>query len=214
MAYRPKESEEKIAKRKRTGHLIGTLLKGIGATLRYRTDDPFHAMDTLPESACIFVFWHSQVAASPLWYRHCLPLSRRMAGLMSASGDGEMLAAAFRVFDIIAVRGSTSRGGVEALRVLSKVLEDGYDVAVTPDGPRGPRREFRPGVIKLARLSKRPLYPIRLSFTPCIRLRTWDRFELPLPFGECRLRFGEPIQVTDAISDEDVAARLVEGMGE
>jgi lysophospholipid acyltransferase (LPLAT)-like uncharacterized protein len=82
-----------------------------------------------------------------------------------------------------AVRGSSSRRGAVALLELSGKIEDGYDVIVTPDGPRGPRYQLGPGVIFLAEKTGAPIMPIEIQYSRAIRLGTWDRFEIPLPFS-------------------------------
>jgi lysophospholipid acyltransferase (LPLAT)-like uncharacterized protein len=106
------------------------------------------------------------------------------------------------------VRGSSSRGGAEALRTLARSLADGVSVMVVPDGPRGPREIVKPGVVTLAALSGAAIVPVALGASAEWRLRSWDRFRIPRPFARCVMRFAEPIAVArDADRDMREAAR-------
>jgi lysophospholipid acyltransferase (LPLAT)-like uncharacterized protein len=186
----------------------------VGATLRFSQEDPLGVIDQETHPV-IYSFWHHCLAASPLWYaRELRPRGLRMAGLISASGDGEVLAAAMGVFGIDAVRGSRSRGGTEALRELLHALERGSDVAVTPDGPRGPRHVLQPGLLQLAKLSGRPIVPVRFIMRPVWRMKTWDRFEFPLPFGRCHLEVHPPVRVERYADEMEFAEVLAKAMGE
>ncbi len=213
MPIGPKESSNRIARRRRDGARLGHALRALGATLRYQPCSPPVPFPAFP-SPVIFVLWHQYLASAPLWYGRIFPPGRRNTALVSASGDGELLAAALRVFQIDAVRGSRSRGGAEALRVLLRALESGSDITVTPDGPRGPRHVLQPGIFTLAKLSGAPLVPARIESAWCARLRTWDRFELPLPFSRTTLRFGGIRTFGPGVSDADIAAWLQPALGD
>ena len=133
-------------------------------------------------------FWHSRIALSPA----CWPLDRAqpVKALISLSPDGQFLARAVALQGIPAVRGSSAnkdkaasaKGGSQALRDGLRQLKIG-GLAITPDGPRGPAREMAEGLPLLAKLSKSPVLFIGLSCSPAIRLNSWDRAVLPLPFG-------------------------------
>ena len=112
-------------------------------------------------------------------------------------------------FGLATVRGSSSREGAGALRALVAVVRAGGDVAVVPDGPRGPRHQLQPGVVTLAALTDAPIVPMAFSARPARRLRSWDEQLIPLPFARSALVFGEPISVPrDA--DRERAAKDVE----
>ena len=211
MAKRPKESEARIARRRREGRIAASLLKAIGLTLRYRLVDPHDVFGSLPHPH-IYSLWHNRLACSPIWYRRLVPRPQRAMGLISASGDGEVLASVMAAFGIDAARGSSSRGGTEAMVKLLRALEQGSDVTVTPDGPRGPCYRIQPGVVYLARISGRPIIPVRIELGWKIELGTWDRFQVPLPFSQCVLRVGQPIQAATDADDAEVTARLEAAM--
>ena len=133
-------------------------------------------------------FWHSRIGLSPA----CWPLDRAQPAkaLISLSPDGQFIARAVARQGFPAIRGSSSnkdkadraKGGSQALRDGLRQLKSGA-LAITPDGPRGPMREMAEGMPLLAKLSKAPVLFIGLSCNPAIRLRSWDRALLPLPFG-------------------------------
>ena len=104
------------------------------------------------------------------------------------------------------VRGSSSRGGIGAFRKVVRLLKEGWDTGITPDGPRGPRCRVQPGVIELARVSGAPILPVTFAARYRFVFNSWDRFVLPLPFSPVVVIFGKPLRVGP---DDDVeAARL------
>jgi lysophospholipid acyltransferase (LPLAT)-like uncharacterized protein len=213
VAQRPKESERRIARRRRDGRLIAALLKAIGWTLRFERWDPHRVFDSLPHPH-IYALWHNRLACSPIWYRRLVPPPQRHMGLISASGDGEVLATVMAAFGIDAARGSSSRGGTEATVKLLRALAEGSDVTVTPDGPRGPCYRVQAGVVHLARLSGRPIIPARIELGWKIELGPWDRFQVPLPFSRCVLRVGRPIDVSPDADEAEIIRRLEEAMSD
>jgi lysophospholipid acyltransferase (LPLAT)-like uncharacterized protein len=121
---------------------------------------------------------------------------RKLAALVSASKDGALLAAVLGRFGVEQVRGSSSRRGPQALLELSSHAKRGYDLAVTPDGPRGPRYIVQNGVIALAQVTGLPIIPVTCNTQRKICLKSWDGFQIPLPFSRCELILNEPIFVS------------------
>lgn len=138
----------------------------------------------------IISFWHDQLLMMVMGYSG--PGGRI---LISASKDGELIARTMRWFGHDAVRGSSSRGGKAALREMMQLAEQPYDLVFTPDGPRGPRHEIKPGVIQLARVSGRPIIPVTFVCSRGHRFASWDRFLLPFPFARGVYCYGEPLYV-------------------
>jgi lysophospholipid acyltransferase (LPLAT)-like uncharacterized protein len=128
---------------------------------------------------------------------------------VSRSKDGEWTARLFTKLGAETVRGSTSRGGATALRGLVRAAKEGKDLAITPDGPRGPAERVQPGAVALARLSGRPLLPVAFACRPCLRAGSWDRMIVPLPFGRGLFEYGEALWVPrDADAEASEKARL------
>lgn len=146
----------------------------------------------------IFCSWHNRLGLSmTIWRRFSRGQIRSsgLVALISASHDGGVLARALRYFNVEAVRGSSSRRGPQALLELSSYTERGYSVAITPDGPRGPCYSIRDGIIALGQISGLPILPVSTYVRRKITLKSWDRFQVPLPFARCEIRIGLPVLV-------------------
>ena len=128
--------------------------------------------------------------------------------LTSASGDGAIIAAVMESFGLQSVRGSSSRRGASALLGLAGALEQGRDLGVTPDGPRGPLYQLGPGVVFLARQTGAPIQPIRVEFSRALRLKSWDRFMIPLPFARARVIYDALISVAPEADPEAERIRI------
>jgi len=154
----------------------------------------------------IFCVWHNRLALSMVAYTQ---FAKRfwpgagLAAMISASKDGGLLAAVLKKFGIEAVRGSSSRRGRQALLESTTWLEKGFHIAITPDGPRGPMYRVQDGVIALAQVTGAPIVPVSARIRGKIHLRSWDRFQIPLPFAQCEMRFSKPVSVPREISEEE-----------
>lgn len=194
--------------------LISRTIVCVGASMRWQLHAPDDALDVARRGRCLFVTWHNRLALSLLIYRRYLqPLQpkRRMAAMVSASRDGALLAQILEWFDAQPVRGSTSRRGPQALRELVGWAARGLDLAITPDGPRGPPYQVQNGVVALAQLTGLPLLPIGYRLHRKIQARSWDRFQLPIPFGRVEVVFGKPLRVprqADAAERESLRRQL------
>jgi lysophospholipid acyltransferase (LPLAT)-like uncharacterized protein len=154
----------------------------------------------------ILAFWHRHLLLMPYAYR-----GRRISVLISRSRDGELIARTVARFGIDASRGSSgppAKGGMAGLRELLRKGRHGYDLAFTPDGPRGPLGVVQPGVILAAAASGFPVQPVAIAASRARRLRSWDRFLVPLPFAEVHLVYGEPLSVPRRGGLEDAAQEL------
>ena len=152
----------------------------------------------------IVAFWHETMALGG-----CRFGGYNFHTLTSYSFDGEMAARVVRWFRIEAIRGSSSRGGHEALQQLEKALKLVPCVGFTLDGPRGPRRVAKPGIAILAGRTATPVLPLAFALRKSWRLRSWDRFPIPKPFGKIICAIGDPIHPPPDDSPEAVEkARL------
>lgn len=168
-------------------------------TLRLRVHDPHGVSDaTQRDFPVLYAFWHGQML--PLLYQH---RNQGAVVIVSEHGDGEIVAGILNRYGYGLARGSTTRGGSRALRqALRTVGAERRDLAITPDGPRGPRHEVTPGVITAARLGSLPVVPIGVGCTRAWRLNSWDVFEVPKPFSEVHLVYGRPIPPPTRDSNE------------
>ena len=185
------------------GTLAGWTMKLLAATLRFEIRDLAGIGNkNAPMPPVIYVLWHNRFfCVPPAWNRICYGHGKTVA-LTSASHDGDMVARAMAVFGLGSVRGSSSRRGVAALVGLNRALQEGLDICVTPDGPRGPRYQLQPGIIKLAESTGAPIIPIHVRFSSAWRLKTWDRFVIPKPFSRVQVTFAEPITLTRGMDAE------------
>jgi lysophospholipid acyltransferase (LPLAT)-like uncharacterized protein len=184
------------------------ILRLLFLTLRLELDDRAGLSKNFPRSPVIFCFWHNRILGITLTFiRHYPGKARKgVTVLTSASRDGEVLAQLVGEFGMSAVRGSSSRRGSRALLELVDQVENGSDIAITPDGPRGPRYLLGPGVVSLAQLTATPIVPMHAKFSRCFRLKSWDGFIIPLPFSKVWVTVDDYIRVPRELSDEDFEA--------
>lgn len=155
----------------------------------------------------ILSFWHDQLLLMVTGYRGA---GARI--LISPSQDGELIARTMGYFGQGAVRGSSSRGGRAAFKELLHLAAEPYDLVFTPDGPKGPRHQLKPGVAQLARLSGRPVIPMAFACSRGHRFASWDRFLLPYPFARGVFAFGEPLYCAKGDDPEAFAQQLQAAM--
>ncbi len=150
-----------------------------------------------------YAFWHNRQIVLPLLRRndciHCL---------ISSSRDGEYIARVAKLFNKEAIRGSTTRGGFEAMKQMMRILRRRGIVAITPDGPLGPPHEVQPGIIQMSRAIGSPIVPLAFGANRKKVFASWDRFNLPYPFSRIVLIFGRPLYVQALESDKTACQRL------
>jgi lysophospholipid acyltransferase (LPLAT)-like uncharacterized protein len=171
--------------RERLLAVVGSLIaRAIFATLRVRIVDHAGLTRTSPDFPIIFTFWHNRILAITIGHVRGYPRSRKgVAVLTSPSRDGEILAQLMDCFHMGAIRGSSSRRGSRALHECVDWLNSGGDLAVTPDGPKGPRYRLGPGLILLAQKTNARILPMHVKFSAAHELKSWDGFRIPLPFS-------------------------------
>lgn len=177
------------------------MLRLLGMTLRVRYEGEINKIKDWPRPV-IFVLWHNRISVSPYLWRKMFP-KRKCVVLTSASKDGALLASAVGVFGVGAVHGSSSRRAAAALVGLMRAAKDGNDLVFTPDGPRGPRYELQPGVIKVAQSTGLLVQPWTIDYLSCWTLKTWDRFRIPKPFSKVVIRFFEPTEIPRRLDDDE-----------
>jgi lysophospholipid acyltransferase (LPLAT)-like uncharacterized protein len=205
-------------------NLMAGYLRLVYATLRWTREGQAHAQGVWAagvrdKTGAILAFWHSRVpVAPPTWPQG--PDKPEIRVLISQSRDGEFIARSVGKLGFPAIRGSSikktdtakNKGGEQAFRDMVKWVRDGGAMAITPDGPRGPVEEMQKGALALARMTGAPVLFVGVAIKPCIRLGTWDRTIIPLPFAKAAMVWDEPA-VISRDDDPDVlvqawAARL------
>lgn len=190
------------------------MIRLLGRTIRVQVEDRCGVTQDTPKGPLIWLFWHNRVFLMPYLQQKVCP-QRRGRVLTSSSRDGEIIARIMRRFGHGAVRGSSNKRPAAALREMVRMLGHGDDIAITPDGPRGPRYQLQQGAVKLAQLSGCPLMCVHVTYTRAWRLKTWDQFVIPKPFTSARLTFDALVHVPRTLSDteaESIRASLEASM--
>ena len=186
---------------------LSVLLRIWGATLRFKITPENLLLISKSDIPTVVIIWHNWLfVASEIIRRY--RYHRLMYGLISASGDGAWLTAFLSFAGLKAIRGSSSYRAVTATRELVNQITSGNDIAITPDGPRGPRYQFKPGAALVARQAKSPVLLITGKFHNAWRIKSWDRFYLPKPFSvvEFQCRYFE--NLPEMNSNEEAAEFL------
>jgi lysophospholipid acyltransferase (LPLAT)-like uncharacterized protein len=138
------------------------------------------------------------------WYLH---RNKRYSCLVSMSRDGDILAEILTLWRYRVIRGSSSRGGKEARRIMEDEVRSGNVLVMTPDGPRGPRIEMKMGAVRTAQKTGAPLLPVRFFVRRSFILKSWDRFEIPAPFARITVRYLEPQLIDRALEGSTLTER-------
>lgn len=167
-------------------------MRWVHRSLRIRHVGREHVEACLARSERVIVaFWHGQLLLMPFVYP-----GQPVAILISQHRDGEYIARMAVLLGFQVIRGSATRGGTQALRELMEALRGGRHVVITPDGPKGPRRQAKPGAVELARLSGMPILPVAFAAARAwVLRRSWDQFFVPRPGSPAAYVWGEPIRV-------------------
>ncbi len=171
--------------------LYALVLRFLALTIRKETLFPEIAGNFWDRGQNVIIaFWHQRLLMMPF-----LPHRGRVGMLISQHRDGEFIARAVKFFGIDSIRGSSTRGGLSALRGMVRFFREGGNLAITPDGPQGPRHIVQIGVIELARRTGAPILPVTYAATRRKIFSSWDGFHLPYPFSKVAYLWGEPIFV-------------------
>lgn len=181
------------------GLITSGFLRALGATWRIETLGHDPQLPGTGGPAHLAALFHESMLPSAWLYR-----DRRYSVAVSRSRDGDLIRATLLALGYAEpARGSSSRGGSAALRQMVRLVANGTTASVLVDGPRGPARVAKTGIVSLARMTGRPIQPVAFSARPAIRLSSWDQSLVPFPFARVVVAYGEPIAVEeDAARDE------------
>jgi lysophospholipid acyltransferase (LPLAT)-like uncharacterized protein len=160
------------------------------------------------------VYWHQHMVFGAKAVLDLRPDGLKAGFLISPSIDGTAPAMLVEKVGGVVIRGSSTHTGARALRdFYETIVKQQVSPAITPDGPQGPLHEFKPGAIMLSQITGRPVLPIAVAHSRCYTFRTWDAFEVPLPFSRIAIVYGEPVKVAramDAAALGDWQARMAD----
>lgn len=176
-----------------------SFIRLLGPTLRIAVSYEEGAQKTLDERPRVASFWHECMIPATYLFR-----DMGIRVMSSYSYDGEYMGRIIRKFGFVAVKGSSSRNPVKALLGLRRALDDGWTVAFTLDGPRGPRRRVKPGPAGLASSASVPMTSFHAAVEKAWVLKSWDRMMIPKPFSRVLVRVGKLIPVPPEATDEDL----------
>lgn len=177
------------------------LILGLGKSLAIKVKGRNQVRKLQEQNArYIYVLWHGRIVVPIFVHR-----GEGITPMVSKHADGEMIARTMERLGYHTVRGSSTRGGKEAFHEMVARIKNGAVGAMIPDGPRGPRHEFKPGTLYMAQQSGAYLVPVSFACKWKIQFSSWDKFYLPLPFSKTILLYGEPIKVPRDSSPRDLA---------
>lgn len=183
------------------------LLAGLFATTRMTRVDAHHYLDRRARGqASIYAIWHGVLL--PMTYYH---RGEGVLVLVSEHSDGEYITRVLHRYGYETARGSSTRGGTKGLRQMVRAAREGREIAVTPDGPRGPARVFKPGTLVAAQLTGLPIIPIGVGVSSAWRFDSWDRATVPRPLARVRIRYGAPVDIPRRLDEaglEEWARRM------
>lgn len=166
---------------------LGHLLKLWGRTIRIDISAKSRAVLAQRDVPVAMILWHNRLFMAAEIIRR-IRGGKSFHGIISASKDGGWLVGFFKMVGIQAIRGSSSWGAREAVTAMINVAKEGGDLGITPDGPKGPIYDFKPGGLIIARRAKLPMILVGIEFSRVKQLGSWDRFILPLPFSTAKIR--------------------------
>ncbi len=188
--------------------LATLLIRLLSFTVRYR----IHVAEETRKifragKPVIFAFWHGRmIIMPPVYHKVCGKEGKDAWIMVSRHWDGDLIARTVKPFRILSARGSSTRGGREALQALIEKARLGHTIGITPDGPKGPRYTVQPGVVRIAQLTGTPIVSLTWAARPRWIASSWDRFQIPLPFARVSVVFDEPFYVPNSGSAEVLEA--------
>ena len=168
----------------------------------------FHRFQDGSMTPSIYAVWHGEILMAAAAYTHYTKRTT-IDTIVSNHFDGELVARLMQLFGGGTIRGSSSKGGVSALRGALKALQHGRDIGITPDGPRGPRHSVADGATALAIMKKVPIITMTCRPSSYWSMKSWDKFCIPKPFSTIEIYFGDPFYV-DGLSIEEAKLLIQE----
>jgi len=182
--------------------LVVPFLGSLIIRLLYHTNKiKFHSPDTINDSSVIFACWHGELLMLTYMYKHYRKRPRVKA-LISPHFDGKLIAKTIQYFGFGSLAGSSDKNSARVLIQAIKHLKEGYDIGITPDGPKGPRHKVSDGIIVMAQKTGAKILLIEIKPTKYWKLNSWDKFVIPKPFGTIHYYTSLEVDVSGLSLDE------------
>ncbi len=170
----------------------------------------FHSPDSVGSEPIIFACWHGELLMLPYLYTRYRKTPHAKV-LISSHFDGMLISKTIKYFKLETISGSTNRNATRVLIQGIKAIKEGYDIGITPDGPKGPRHEVADGIIAMAQKTGAKIVLVEIKPTKYWQLKSWDRFTIPKPFGTLNYYSTSPIDIS-ALELEDARSLIKEGL--
>ncbi len=188
--------------------ILYILIRLIQLTLKKR----FHLPEVIPNEPIMIVFWHGKLLLEPFIYQK-MRKNVKIGVMISDHFDGEIIAKTMGFFGFETIRGSSSKGGVKALKESFRMIGQGYDIAITPDGPRGPYQSLADGVVLISQKKKLQVVAMNYKAGSFWQLKSWDKFMIPKPFSTIDFYASEPFSI-EGIEKEEAKKMIKERLNE
>ena len=169
--------------------------------LYFSNKKKFHGLKEMEQSPTIIAFWHGELLMAPYAYKHFRKIPKAKV-LISDHFDGTLIAKTMSYFGLGTIRGSNNKNATRVLIQAMKYLKNGYDIGITPDGPRGPRHEVADGIVVMAQKTKAKVMLVEIKPSRFWQLSSWDRFTIPKPFGVINFYISDLLDISDMDFEE------------
>ena len=172
----------------------------------------FHLPSSVPDSPFMVAFWHGKLLLAPFIYKK-LRKDAKIGVIISDHFDGEVIAKTMGYFGFDTIRGSSSYGGVKVLKESFRRIGEGYDIAITPDGPRGPFESVADGIVSISQKKSLMIVAFNYKADRYWEIKSWDRFMIPKPFSTVDFYASEPFSI-EGLEKEEAKRRIKEKLNE
>lgn len=171
----------------------------------------FHIHKLAKQPNAILAFWHGELLMMPFLYRK-MRKKRDIFVISSNHFDGELMVKLYGYFGFNTIRGSSSKDGLRALIQSINRLQNGSDVAITPDGPKGPLYSIENGIVAMAQKAESSIVVVRAEFSKYWELKTWDKMRIPKPFGRIKFYALKPFRIDSNLNLNDAKSEIYKHM--